>query len=291
MDFYPEDFEPAYRPRLHSIRSVLDQTLIRRGQYVFTGAIFGIIIGLGLDYIRGFVFHPLQGDEFLIAGELGVGAVMGYIGGFILDRDANRKEYAQKVTADNIRLIRKGETDSLRAEYLDLIAQLISMPSFQDKSAEENVRSAIRGLGSSIEKLPGRPADELLLDAGIFQKEASRLTAEANQESDPVVAGSLLRQSVAQNQRAEVITRNFALARRSQVLRQEMREHIGALKTMLSAASLGDGGRDYNFAMLTEKIEQVAVEARSLTEAEKELAFALEVGQDNTDTPIFAKLR
>jgi len=286
MDIYPEDFEPAYRPRLHLIRSVLDGTLIKSGQYIFTGALFGIIIGIGLDYIRGFVFHPLQGDEFLITGELGVGAVLGYIGGFILDRNTNRKKCARKVTAAEIRLTRKEETDSLRVEYLDLIAQLIAMPAFQDKSAEESVRSAVRGLGSSIEKLPGRPADELLLDAGIFQAEASRLVGEANQESDPVVAASLLRQSAAQNQSADAISQNFALSRRNHILRQEMSEHIRALKTMLSALNLGDGSGDYDFAALTGNIERIAVEARSLTEAKKELAFALEAGRGSTDNLI-----
>ncbi len=60
---------------------------------------------------------------------------------------------------------------------------------------------------------------------------------------------------------------------------------------MLSAARLGDGGRDYNFAVLTEKIEQVAVEARSLTEAKKELAYALEAGQGSSDIPALAKLK
>lgn len=281
MDIYPEDFQPAYRPRLQLIRSVLNGTLITGSIYSFPGAILGAAVGAGLITLWGVVFDRTFAFESLIGG--GLGAVPGYTCGFLMDRNASRKKCARKIKGDEILLMRKEETDPLRVEYLDLITQLIAMPTFQDKSSEESIRSAVRDLGSSIEKLPGQPAGELLLDAGAFQAEASRLTEEANQERDPVVAASLLRQSVAQNQRSEVISRNFALARRSQVLRQEMSEHIRALKTMLSAANLGDGGENYDLAALTENIERVSVEARSLTEAKKELAFALETGQSNTD--------
>ena len=58
-----------------------------------------------------------------------------------------------------------------------------------------------------------------------------------------------------------------------------MAEQIQALKTMLDAMNLEDSDGGYDLAALAENIQQIATEARSLTEAKKELAFALEEGQ------------
>lgn len=212
-----------------------------------------------------------------------LGGVIGFAGGCafgsFLDRDSPKLRHAAKVTAEEISMVGRAETDPLKMEHLGLVFSLITMRPYQDPTVEQSIRSAIREIGSGVAKLPGQPAEELLLDAQTFKEEASRLTAKADRESDPVVAASFQRQADARKQRAEAISRNSALARRNQILRHEMGEHIQALKTMLDATALEDSGDGYDLAALAANIQQVAIEARSLTEAKKELALDLEEGQ------------
>lgn len=271
MDIYPEDFEPAYRARLQQVRGLLNGTLAGGGQYGFLGAMCGAVPGILVNLWLHIV--PNMAGDFFVAG--GVGAALGYAGGFFLDRDSQRKLSAKKVTTQEIALVSKGENDSLGREYIGLISELVLMQSVQDMPAEQSIRDAVRSIGSGIAGLPGQPADDLLLDAEIFKGEASCLAVEAAQESDPVVAASLRRQSVARSQRAETVSRNSSLARRSQVLRREMTEQIKALRTMVGATDLGDSGGGCDLAALAANIQQVANEARSLAEAKEEVASAL----------------
>lgn len=239
----------------------------------------GFLPGL---FILGAVFSAvLHTDSVFIFGGV-VGSALGYACGSSVDRNNLSGRHTQKVTAEEISLISKAETDPLKREYLGLVIKLVPMRPFQNATMEQSIRSAIRDIGSSVARLPGQPAEELLLNAETFREEASRLTMQAAHEGDAVVSASLQRQANARNQRAEAISRNSALARRNQVLRHEMAEHIQALKTMLDAATLEDGGDGHGLAALTENIQQVATEARSLIEAKKELALALEDGQSGS---------
>lgn len=273
MDIYPEDFDPAYRTRVQQMQSLLDGTsILGRGYDGFIGAANGTAAGLLLN-IWLHIVPSMPGDIFLAGG---AGAAVGYACDFFWSRRKRSKQRTKKATAQEVSLIRQGETDSLRLEYLGLVSKLIVMQSSQDRSAEESIRSALRDIGTGIEKLPAQPADDLLLSAETFKQEASRLLVEASQENDPVVAASLQRQSVTQSQRGDAVSRNSALARRNQVLRSEMTQHIRALTTMLSATTLDDSSTGYNFAGLAENIQQVANEAKSLTEAKQELVAALE---------------
>ena len=275
MDIYPEDFEPTCRARFQQVRGLLAGTLAGGSQYSFLGAMCGMAPGLILNLWLHVV--PSMAGDFFVAG--GAGAALGYVGGSFLDRNCRRTLSARAVTAQEIAIVSKGETDPLGREYLSLISEIVLMRPVQDGRAEQSIRNAVRSIGSGILGLPGQPADDLLLDAGILKGEASRLGMEAAEENDPVVAASLWRQSSARTQCAEAVSRNSALARRSQVLRHEMTGQIQALKTIISATALGDSSGSHGLAALAANIQRVADEARSLTEAKKELAFALEQSQ------------
>ena len=276
MDIYPEDLEPAYRVQLQQ-RRTLDYTnkgLAIEGRTV--GMLAGFLPGL---FVLGAVFSAFAHTDsvFFLGGV--AGSALGYLRGRVVDRNKLSKQHTGKVTTEEISLISKEETNSLGVDYLGLVSQLVLIRSFQDTTVEQSIRSALRDIGFGVARLPGQPSEELLLDARTFQEEASRLTAKAAHESDLIVAASFQRQADARNQRADAISRNSALARRNQILRHEMGEHIQTLKTMLNTMALQDSGDGHDLAALAANIQQVATEARSLTEAKKELAFALEEGQ------------
>ena len=272
MDIYPEDFEAAYCARIQQARGLLNGTLVGGGQYGFLGAMCGMAPGIVLNLWLHIV--PIVAGDFFVAG--GAGAALGYVCGFFVDRSNYRKQSIKKVTAQEIILVSKTEADPLGTEYLSLISELVLMRPIQDPFQEKSIRNAICGIGSGIARLPVQPADDLLLDAGTFKAEASRLAAEATQENDAVVAASLQRQSEARNQRAEAISQNSALARRNQVLRHEMTEQIKVLKTMVSATALGDGRGVYDLEALAENIRQVAAEASAIASAHTELEVAIQ---------------
>ena len=295
MDIYPEDFQPDYCTQIQQVRGVLEG--VTRTPWSFIGAMCGSVPAAFVS------LYATPGVPLDMLFASGFGATLGYVCGFVVDRRHLSKQRTRRVTAQEISLISKGLTatppprtlgdlakmvsasksipDALRIEYLRLASELVSMQPFQDTSVEASLRCAFRDIGTGVERLPGQPAGDLLLDAETFNEEATRLAAEAAQESDPIVAASLGRQSAAQRQRAEAIGRNAALARRNQVLRSEMTGHIKALKTMLGASALGDGGEGYDLAALAANVQQVASEARSLAEAKTELAVALGVGQES----------
>jgi hypothetical protein len=280
MNIYPEDFDPAYRIRIQQMQkaqSLQDGTFVfARGYDGFLGAVCGMAPAITLNLWLHLLPDTLPGGAFLAGG---AGAAIGYVCGFTIDRRRRGKGPTNKITAREITLLQQGETDFLRLEYFGLLSKLVSMPPSQDMSAEESIRIAVRDIGSGIEKLPGQPAADLLLDAKTFQQEASCLLVKAAQESDPVVAASLQRQSVAQSHRGDAVSRNSTIARRNQILRSEMSQHIKMLTTMLSATTLDDSKDGYDFAELVKNIQQVASEAKSLTEAKQELAAALEERQ------------
>ena len=286
MDIYPEDLEPTYRARLRQARGLPDGVLSGGSQYGYLGAMCGMTPGIVLNLWLHII--PNMPFDFFFAG--GGGAALGYACGFFVDLNNRSKQRTRKVTAQEIALVSKAETDPLEKEYLSLTSKLISMKPFQETTVDQSIRSTIRDIGCGIARLPGQPAEELLLDAQTFQEEAAQLAAKATRESDPVVAASFQRQSAARSQRAETISRNSALARRNQILRHEMGEHIQALKTMLDTMALGSGGDDHDLAALAENIQQVAIEARSLTEAKQELASALGEGQGGKADVIPEKL-
>ena len=276
MDIYPEDLEPACRTRLQQARDRAYTSTGKKGE----GRIYGVLAGFlpGCVFLGAILTAVVHTDAVFFLGGV-AGSALGYAGSSFVDRYNLSRQHTQEVTAEEISLARKAEADPLKKEHLGLVFKLITMRPFQDTAVERSIRSATRDIGASIAHLPGQPAEELLLNAETFKEEADRLMAEAAHEGDSVVSASLQRQANARNQRAEAIARNSALARRNQVLRHEMSEQIQALKTMLDAMSLEDSGAGHDLAALAENIEQIATEARSLTEAKKELAFALGEGQ------------
>jgi len=272
MDITLADIEPAFHEQVLQIGRVIDWH--PQGKWSKKNGGIGLIYGALAGSVAGMPeFIALHVPSALFATAFG--AIIGYGCDYYIFYYLQRKHRTRKLTIVEISWLLKSATDPLRKEFLDLLADLISLRPVPDKSVEDSIRSAIRDLGAAIEKLPGEPAGDLLLDSGLFEEAAARLSAEALVENDSVVAASLERQSTALSQRAEVVMQNSALARRNLMLRQEMSGHIQSLKTILGATALGDGSGEYNLTALTANIQQVTIEARSLTAAKIELETAL----------------
>ena len=270
MNIYSEDLAPADAVRIQQGRIPTGFTN-GNGSFGFFGALFGIFTGMVASLWLHVTSEPFS--SFMIS--MGAGAVLGSLIGSFADRTGLTKKRPRPLTGQEIDLLRNGETDPLRLEYLGLLSALVSGPSVREASEAASIRAAVRDISLGIAALPGQPPGDLLLDGGTLNREAARLSADASGERDPVVAASLHRQAQARRQRAEAVGRSAALARRNDTLRREMLEHVKALKTLWGAAALEDGGGNYDMTALVENIKQVASEAKSLVEARQELAAAL----------------
>lgn len=264
MDIYPDDLAPADEARVQQWR-----VIARPGDITtFVGALLGIVPATFVT--QWFTLAP-----DVTAGLLTMAAGTGYGLGYAMRCSVRKKQREKPMTTTEIEAIGKDEADLLRLEYMGLLSALVSGRSAQGASEAASTRAAVRDIGLGLVALPGQPPTDLLLNAGTLNTEAARLGAEAAGERDPVVAASLHRQAEARRQRAEAIGRSAALARRNDILRREMLEHVRALKTLCGAAALEDGGGNYDMTALVENIKQVASEAKSLGEARQELAAAL----------------
>lgn len=273
MNIYSDDLAPADAARLQQIR-VLAGPSGGNGSFAFFGAVFGLPLGVAASLWLHVIPDAFGGFEnFVIT--TGAGAVLGGLVGFVADSKGFIKKRPKPMAAAEIEAIGKDETDPLRLEYLGLLSALVSGRSAREASEAGSIRAALRDISLGIAALPGQPPSDLLLNAGTLNTEATRLGAEAAEERDPVVAASLHRQAQARRQRAEAVGRSAALARRNDILRREMLEHVRALKTLCGAAALEDSGGNYDMTALVENIKQVASEAKSLGEARQELAAAL----------------
>ncbi len=273
MDIYPDDLAPADTALVQQVRGLAGPSG-GNGSFAFLGAVFGLPLGVAASLWLHVIPDAFGGFEnFVIT--TGAGAVLGGLVGFVADSKGFIKKRPKPMAATEIEAIGKGETDPLRLEYLSLLSTLVSKQYAREASGAASIRAAVRDISLGLAALPGQPPGDLLLDAGTLNTEAARLSAEAVGERDLVVAASLHRQADARRQRAEAIRRSAVLARRNDTLRQEMREHVRALKTLCGAAALEDGGGNYDMTALVENIKQVASEAKSLVEARQELAAAL----------------
>ena len=167
--------------------------------------------------------------------------------------------------------------DSLEGAYLTLAQDVMKLDVRSEDAASE-ARSALKALGDAAGDLPAPAAlpdvdiADLLADAEIFLMRARR-------EKDPVIAGSLERQAEATVRRARALTDAIKLARRTIVLRQEVRAQVEALRAALpalartaeTASGLGAG----RFTQLAEQVKGVAREAASVAAAQEELAQAV----------------
>ena len=231
---------------------------------------FGVSLGQVL-YL--FYYHDSVslGTDAMAAG---AGGLLCYGCGRILDRFSHSKLRVKKVTEQEISFVSKSETDSLKKDYLGIVSALISMPSLSTMSEEQSIRNAVRSLGLAIEKLPMQPADGAFVDPAALRAEAAGLTAKAENEADPVVAASLFRQTDAMRRRAETTARTASLARRNQILRQEIAGQINAFQTSIAAVSMNGSQEVADFEALAASVAQVAQEADALADARAELDAA-----------------
>nr|MDQ2686373.1 hypothetical protein [Armatimonadota bacterium] len=153
--------------------------------------------------------------------------------------------------------------DPLMRAFLKLIRTILAVPATLDTSAEQEIRNAVAALATAITSLPppeavsvgpDRMALRERLDEGVdlspasvqtdddpaaLQAEANHLRQRASTETDPVIRASLQRRAESQKRRAETAAQTQMLLRRNQALRDEVAEQIGALRTNLTAFSVG----------------------------------------------------
>ena len=167
--------------------------------------------------------------------------------------------------------------DSLEGAYLTLAQDVLRLETSSEEAASE-ARSALKALGDAVGDLPA-PAALPDVDIADLLADAEILLMRARRERDPVIAGSLERQAEATVRRARALTDALKLARRTGVLRQEVRAQVEALRAALptlartaeAASGLGAG----RFTTLAEQVRGVAREAASVAAAQEELAQAV----------------
>ena len=185
--------------------------------------------------------------------------------------------------------------DPLVRAYLKLVRAILSVSATPGESAEQEIRGAVCSLATAIGSLPppevvsvgpDRTALRERLDDGVdlspisghaaddpaaLHAEAGRLGQHAVTETDPVIRASLLRRAESLERRAETAARTLMLLRRNQALREEIAEQIGALRTSLTAFSVGGKQSAQDFAGLAASIQRVTVEANAITDARAEI--------------------
>lgn len=205
-----------------------------------------------------------------------------------------------RITDHEISQLRDGVSaqDPLARAFLKLIRTILAVPATPDTAAEREIRTAVCALATAIGSLPpeavsagpDRTALRERLDEGVdlsptsghiaddpavLHAEAIRLGQRAHTETDPVIRASLQRRAESLERRAETAARTLMLLRRNQALREEIAEQIGALRTSVTAFSVGGKQATQDFAGLAASIQRVTVEANAITEARAEIGTLL----------------
>jgi len=284
MDIYPEDLGQKNCNRILNWRGMFSVSTTAIGRNFLDnesapvgGSYHGLIYasgGFSAGLMLNVLFHPASNISYgILMG--GAGSIVGYICGYLKDRRNLNQLKLRKVTPREIGLVSRAEADALKQDYLSLVSYLISTRAVYDTTEEESIRSAIQSLGAAVESLPNQPAASIVLDSETLTFQAARLTAEAAQEADSVIAASLERQSQTLTQNAETIKRSANLLRRNQVLRNEIAMQIKAMQTNLNASAIEDEYGGSEMGSLAKRIQQVATEANTLANARVELETAL----------------
>lgn len=185
--------------------------------------------------------------------------------------DVRRTTY-DRLTAGEVWLLKQHCNDPVLQAYLELVGAAIDLPGFSGGiDTEKTVREAIRSLGSAIETLPLRQVNGISLDPAELERTAARMESDGDRETDAVVAASLHRRAEALAHQAETAARVVTLLRRNAALREELGDQIGALRTSLAAATLGQNGGVPELAGLAARIARIAQEAGAVTAARVEV--------------------
>jgi len=162
--------------------------------------------------------------------------------------------------------------DDLSRAYLQLVRDAVLVETSEPVAVK--LREALFALGEAIDALPAVVIQPQ--DTGVLRAQATALQTQAQAESDPVIAASLLRQAESAEQRAESQEKSALLGRRSSVLRDEIFAKIAALRDALAAQQTGMVDATALTA-LSESARQVARESQSTAGAQQELAQFLTV--------------
>lgn len=167
--------------------------------------------------------------------------------------------------------------ETLEDAFLALAGDVLRLET-GSAEAESEARSALKALGDAVSDLPA-PSALPDVDIADLLADAEILLMRARRERDPVIAGSLERQAEATVRRARALTDAMKLARRTGVLRQEVRSQVEALRaalpTLARTASTASGLGAGRFTTLAEQVRGVAREAASVAAAQEELAVAV----------------
>lgn len=156
--------------------------------------------------------------------------------------------------------------DDLNRAYLQLVRDAVLVEASEPVAVK--LREALFALGEAIDALPAVVIQPQ--DTGVLRAQATALQTQAQAESDPVIAASLLRQAESAEQRAESQEKSALLGRRSSVLRDEIFAKIAALRDALAAQQTGMVDATALTA-LSESARQVARESQSTAGAQQEL--------------------
>ena len=278
MDIYPQDLGRALEGEARRRREYFHRAPLTGAggspnerqialRPVFLGAWAFMFAAAGL-----FAFHI--GGIFL---PLVAGAVAALLVTFALKRvRKTRKKHSvptgqQALTAQEIEWLRADDSDSLHGAYLDLTLTALASPAPPDGLSHTHLRDALRTLGDAVRDVPELSFKLTPRDAKEMQTVAERLTHDAAQEADSVVADSLRRRADALHSQAETFTRAQSLLRRNAALRLELFDQMAALRTGLAASAIGHTGGARDLSALAASIASVAAEAAAVTGARAEV--------------------
>ena len=182
------------------------------------------------------------------------------------------KEMYQRLNHDDTLALTNATSDPLAADFFKLVEVAVHMPGVVSREDLGRVRAAFCSLGNSISLLP--MLQVTTQDAARLKAEAHSFVEHAKTEPDPVVAASFQRRADAILQRAESADHSNTVLRRSQVLRDELREQIWALRASMTTAALNTDHHAGRLADVAANIQQIAGQANSVAAAQAELESA-----------------
>lgn len=291
MNIYPQDLEPDQAENIQHIRALYPADTLEKTAmpHPMSGGIWQMLKVAGLiacALVAASRYHSLMAALICVILVLLVGAIgMSWVevarGSWKRSKQSTVK-LEMPLLPHEVSQLQQGAKDRLTKAYLELILTAIDTPDVPEAETENSVREAIQALGGSIVHLSHHPASEMPEDADALRTEAAKLTTEADQEPDMVIASSLRRRADALVRRAEIAGQTALLIRRNDALRQEITGQVAALRTSLTAFRISGGQNVPELAHLAANIQTVAMEAGAVTQARAEVDGLLSEAQEVT---------
>lgn len=164
---------------------------------------------------------------------------------------------------------------SLEDAFLGLVETLLETENVPD---EVSVRATVQAIGDAMGALPEPRTPDM--DPAQLLGRARQVLRQAAVEPDRVVEASLVRQARALVDQSQALERSLTVARRTTVLRRELRLQIESLQASLASWARHGGVSPEEAHTAVELsarvVEGIAKEARSVADARLELADALD---------------